>query len=219
MAIGIRAITDEQKAVRRQHIVDAAKILFKTSDFKHITMAKIAKQTNLAKGTLFLYFKTKEEVFLNLARQEIGKWNEKLVKIKKQIKETKRSVDAVRLVDLLMESLDNEVLVRLLAILDDTLEQNIDFNRAYEFKTFLKQQMVKSGNLIEEILPDLKKGHGIKILQQSFICLIGTYKICNPSQIVKEVIKKPGLELFDRNFHDTLKEMLICQIRGFGAIK
>lgn len=215
MVVEKRAITDEQKAIRRQHIIDSAKTLFATSDFKSITMAQIASKANLAKGTLFLYFKSKEAVFLSLAQQHIEKWNDRLDKEFKAVIQSDVRLRTHELVDLIMASLDDEILVRLLAILDDTLEQKIDSHRAFEFKTFLKKRIILSGGYIEKILPDIKKWDGVKIFHQSFICLVGAYKICNPSQTVRLVIQKPGLEMFDRNFKDTLREMLFYHIRGF----
>ena len=96
-------------------------------------------------------------------------------------------------------------------------EQNIDSDSAFEFKTFLKKRIILSGGYIEKILPEIKKWDGIKIFQQSFICLVGAYKICNPSKTVRLVIQKPGLEMFDRDFKDTLREMLFFHIKGFRA--
>jgi hypothetical protein len=107
------------------------------------------------------------------------------------------------------------VLVKLLAILDDTLEQNINFERALQFKAFLKEIMIELGAGIEIILPMLHKGDGILILSQFFICFIGAYKVSNPSAIVKQVVQKPGMELFNREFQKTLREMVTYHIIGY----
>jgi AcrR family transcriptional regulator len=217
MVVEKRAVTDEQKAIRRQHIIDTAKTLFAVSDFKKITMAQIADTANLAKGTLFLYFKTKEAVFLSLAQQEIEKWHNRLDRELKAILQSDAHLQTHELVDLIMASLDDKILIRLLAILDDTLEQNIDSERAFEFKTFLKKRILQSGRYIEKIIPDIPRSDGAKIFHQSFICLVGAYKVCHPSQTVSLVIQKPGLEMFNRDFKETLKDMLCYHIKGFRA--
>ena len=61
-----RARTDEQKSLRRQSILDAAESLFREGGFEAFSMAKLAKLTGVVKGTLYLYFETREEVFLVL---------------------------------------------------------------------------------------------------------------------------------------------------------
>jgi AcrR family transcriptional regulator len=216
---GNRAVTDEQKAIRQQHIIDAASRLFATSDFKHITMAEIARHAGLAKGTLFLYFKTKEAVFLSLAQQQIEEWFVRLDGKLERLVRSGSGAGTKKLVDLLISSLDNDVLIRLLVILDDTLEQNIEPANEIAFKLFLKARIIRSGNLIERLLPDLEKGEGAKLFHLSFMCLVGAYKVCNPSNAMRAVIEQPGLEMFNRDFKETLSEIITYLIWGFRTSK
>ena len=59
-----RAIGDKQKQRRRQAMIDVAWQLFQQSSYQAITMAEVAERAGIAKGTVYLYFKTKEELFL-----------------------------------------------------------------------------------------------------------------------------------------------------------
>ena len=59
----------ETNKKKRQLIIDTAARLFRASSFKDIKMIDVAKAAGMAKGTVFLYFKTKEEVFLELSQQ------------------------------------------------------------------------------------------------------------------------------------------------------
>ncbi|HBE77925.1 MAG TPA: hypothetical protein DDW65_09105 [Firmicutes bacterium] len=61
----------------------------------------------------------------------------------------------------------------------------------------------------------LHKGDGILILNQFFICFIGAYKASKPSAIVKQVVQKPGMELFNREFRKTLREMVTSHLIGY----
>lgn len=61
-----RARTQQKKNLRRETILEEAKELFSTQDFRHIRMEELAKKCQIAKGTLYLYFSTKEEVFAEL---------------------------------------------------------------------------------------------------------------------------------------------------------
>ena len=61
-----RARTQDQKHFRRQQILDAAKMHFEDVGYESFSMANLAKLAGVAKGTLYLYFATREEVFLAL---------------------------------------------------------------------------------------------------------------------------------------------------------
>lgn len=58
-----RAISDEDKATRRAVILDAALNCFYLQGFKASKMDDIAKQAGVSKGTLYLYFQSKEDIF------------------------------------------------------------------------------------------------------------------------------------------------------------
>jgi AcrR family transcriptional regulator len=68
-----RAITEQQKNERRQNILASARRLFEQEDFQSIAIAQIARNSGIAKGSVFLYFKTKEELFLCLTLEELEK--------------------------------------------------------------------------------------------------------------------------------------------------
>ena len=50
---------EREKEQRRELIINAAQELFFFKKFDEITIEEIAKKSQLAKGTLYLYFKSK----------------------------------------------------------------------------------------------------------------------------------------------------------------
>lgn len=66
-------VHDQVRAARREAyrlaILEAARSLFEAQGFRAITMADIAKAAGVAKGTLYNYFDSKEEVFAALAER------------------------------------------------------------------------------------------------------------------------------------------------------
>src|SRR4051812_20513013 len=71
---GTHAMHEEQKEERRQDILTTAWQLFQTTSYEAVTIARVAEFVGLAKGTIFLYFKTKEALFLALLEQQLGSW-------------------------------------------------------------------------------------------------------------------------------------------------
>ena len=60
--MGIAERKEREKEQRRNDIVDAAEKVFFTKGIQHATMDEIAELAELSKGTLYLYFKSKEEL-------------------------------------------------------------------------------------------------------------------------------------------------------------
>ncbi len=64
-----RAYTGEQKTEKRDRIIAAAEALLALGRFQLPSINQIIEQTGDAKGTVYLYFKTKEEIYLSLLAQ------------------------------------------------------------------------------------------------------------------------------------------------------
>ena len=64
--MGIKERRDREKQVRRWEILDKAKSLFFEQGFPATSMNQIANALELSKGTLYLYFKNKEELYISL---------------------------------------------------------------------------------------------------------------------------------------------------------
>ena len=76
VAINRRARSDEQKALRRQTVLRAAEAYFLEVGYEAFSMAQLAKRAGLVKGTLYLYFKTREELFLTLYEESLTRWSQ-----------------------------------------------------------------------------------------------------------------------------------------------
>lgn len=63
---------------RCQAILDAAKSVFETAGFEQATMAEIAAKVGHSKATLYNYFSSKEQLFLELTRHAADRHSEKL---------------------------------------------------------------------------------------------------------------------------------------------
>lgn len=62
--MGIVERKEREKLQRREDIVDAAEKVFFSTGLKNATMDDVADEAELSKGTLYLYFKSKEELYL-----------------------------------------------------------------------------------------------------------------------------------------------------------
>jgi DNA-binding transcriptional regulator YbjK len=76
IVINQRARTADQKAQRRRAVIEAAETYFLEVGYEAFSMAQLAKKTGVAKGTLYLYFETREELFLTLYEQSLIRWSQ-----------------------------------------------------------------------------------------------------------------------------------------------
>src|SRR5437762_13818789 len=65
--MGIVERKEREKEARRIAILDAAEKIFDTKGFALATMDDIARDAELAKGTVYLYYKSKEELLIGLS--------------------------------------------------------------------------------------------------------------------------------------------------------
>lgn len=67
MAIAERRI--REKEARKQQILDAARELFFLKGFEGTTIEEIAEKTELSKGAIYLYFPSKEEIYVSITHE------------------------------------------------------------------------------------------------------------------------------------------------------
>jgi AcrR family transcriptional regulator len=74
-------VTDQYKTEVKEKIVQAAITTFSKYGYDKTRMDDIAKNAKLGKGTLYLYFKSKEELFYAISENSIKELKEQLSKL------------------------------------------------------------------------------------------------------------------------------------------
>jgi len=73
--MGITERKEREKQQRREEIVQAAERVFFSRGFEKATMDDVAEAAELSKGTLYLYFKSKEDLHMAVALKGIAMLN------------------------------------------------------------------------------------------------------------------------------------------------
>lgn len=178
-----RAMTDADKQVREQHIIDTAQTLLMTRGYNEINMNALAEAAGLAKGTLYLYFKTREELFLALYEQQLKHWVDD---VRAELDPVEK-LDNPGLVGLLVRSvLDRPQLTRLIALTPIILEQNISIERAYQHKTWLLKSVGELASQIEDVA-GLPAGSGLPFLMRLHIFIAGLEGHVHPAPVIRDL--------------------------------
>jgi AcrR family transcriptional regulator len=208
-----RAVDEIEKNERRQSILSAAAKLFETASYDQVNMLAVARSCGLAKGTLYLYFKTKEELFLALLDQAFERWFGDL----QQGLSGLPPGDTAALAALLSESLQRHPLMaRLLPILGTVLEQNIPYPAALAFKQRLAANLASTGARIENNFPFLRSGQGAEWLLNAYAGFIGLQSMTQPSEVVKRVLQQPGMDVLVIDAPTALRRMVNRLLTGIA---
>lgn len=91
--MGINERKERERERRRNEILDAAETVFFEKGAKNATMDDVAEAAELSKGTLYLYFKSREEVYLALSLRGLSLMNDMF---QKAIQGQQKGIDKVR---------------------------------------------------------------------------------------------------------------------------
>ena len=75
--MGLEDRRKREKEQRRNAILNAARKLFFEKGFRHVTVDNIARKAELSKGSVYLYFSSKEEIYTQILLSDIDKFNRK----------------------------------------------------------------------------------------------------------------------------------------------
>ena len=210
-AKGKRARKDEDKQARRARLLDAALALWTEKPYTDITMADVARETGLAKGTLYLYFQTKEELFLAALERLLWTWFGGVdADLTVQRTGTPATVAAT-----LAASLEGQgAMLRLLTLLNSTLEQNIPLEVGLAFKARLGEHLARTGTQLERLLPSLAPGQGAQALLHFSALAIGLHTVTESTPTLRAAAEQPGMEALILDFTAELETALTALLIG-----
>ena len=98
--MGIQERKQRERERRRQQIIVAAKRVFSEKGFSKSTMEDIAREAELSPGTLYLYFKNKDELYASLSLRILQYLNIRLEDVKKE-----KDIDSAQKIGAIKEAL------------------------------------------------------------------------------------------------------------------
>ncbi|MEW5864905.1 MAG: TetR/AcrR family transcriptional regulator [Pseudomonadota bacterium] len=173
MAIKARALREEDKQQRRQEILDAAERLFCARPDGLASMDELAEAAGLAKGTLYLYFRSKEEVLVALHERHAIEFFRRLHALLDR--EQAPSID--ELIALGRELfIEQPVRLSLASLVVGLTERQVAPEAALRFKMALGERLLAAGQALDARL-GLAPGEGTRLLNASYALVIGMWQL------------------------------------------
>lgn len=210
-----RAVNDQQKQARREAVLVAARKLFVDSGFFNVSISQIAREAGVAKGTVYLYFQTKEEIFMALCSSDMNAWAEELeMRLSSQESTLTTFECAALFTDTLLKQ---GALCRLASLLHLVLEKNVSFEEVLSFKLSLLEMTKRLSVQIEKVLPFLKEGQGVEVMTSFHSLVIGWGQVTETTPLLDQVLETPELAPFKMDLGDNLMRSFHLILDGLKA--
>jgi AcrR family transcriptional regulator len=174
----VRALDGDDKEARRQTILDAAERLF-AERHELANVADVAESAGLAKGTVYLYFQTKEEIYLALHLREVEHFFTTLI--------ARMSGGTPflfpEMIGLAEEHLLNAPTYMPLGAVCIGFSGNaVPLEAAKSFQMNMTHWLLTAGEGLERHFTKLAPGEGVRLLKHSYAMMIGLYSLMRGEQ-------------------------------------
>jgi AcrR family transcriptional regulator len=202
-----RARTADQKLDRREAILAAALEALREDGFDAITMNGLAQRAALAKGTLYLYFQTKEEVFLAVFLEAMDGWCARIAGALEV-----GMTDAEAVAALVRAVQEDPLFVELASRLTSIIERNVGRETLIAGKRRMYQAYGALADRLEAVL-SLRPGDGVRLASGLAVLMLGAAQVDSGSMggrgdLPEDVQSFVAGSTFDRIFSDGLTLLL-----------
>ena len=210
MAAKHRAVALADKEERRQALLDAAEALYLEHPDRMANVAEVAEAAGLGKGTVYLYFPSKEEMLLALHERHVTTFFAELMK--KLDEPGPLDFDDIFPVT-------SAHLIRAPGYLALTsrcfgmMDREIPIEAAVAFKARIAAILAVAGAALERHFPALRAGAGISLLLHSYGLIVGLWQLLHPNERFGRAMDHPDLRSLKRDYEKEIEQAL----RGLWA--
>ncbi|QSF45391.1 TetR/AcrR family transcriptional regulator [Paenibacillus tianjinensis] len=208
-----RARSTEQIESRKQEILDAAYRLFEETEYDHITLNGIARELQISKPSIYRYFSSREEIFLDIYGQEYERFTKELIGELMQLSTdplpTEVSFIWVKVYQ------NHPKLLKLMPYLGVALERNSSEPSLKSFKATnidLQEQLAKQ---LTVLYPTLTIQDGFYIQYYVFLIASSLWTLSNPTEPMQQILRGYQHLNIDYSFNHVLSQGIEVHINNF----
>jgi len=191
VAINQRARSEEQKTLRRNAVLKVAELYFLEVGYEAFSMSHLAKKAGVAKGTLYLYFETREEIFLTLYEQSLIRWSQIFINDLPVSMSSKSYAQK-----LYSTAMADGTFLPLLIRLEHIIEHNVAIPRLISSKQIFIDQVDAIAE-VTSIALTLNKPQAIEVVKTMGVLLIGATQGDQGPSLDNEELPKDVRDLID----------------------
>src|SRR5210317_178299 len=154
----------QQRVERKARILEVARSIFSRLPFVEVTLDSIGQRANVDRGVASMYFRSKEELFLRVLREELDDWYSAL---EAELDRTDDPMSQLDLAELLATSLGGRPeLTRFLSLEAVVFEQNLDAMEVFHLQRWRRDRMESIGAILEKRVDGLREGDAMRLLHR-----------------------------------------------------
>jgi AcrR family transcriptional regulator len=216
-----RARSDEQRAIRRQTILETAAAMLEEMPVAELSLNELSRRVGLAKSNVLRYFDSREAVLLELLDSLTREWLEHLSWELPSAVSARAGFErrAERLAGVVARSLaDRPVLCDLLGAQAAVLEHNVSSDAIASFKRRGVAHAAAFGELIRQPLPELSEDQTWRLVVGVFLLTSSLWAHATPPQAVVDAYEQiPELDSMRLEFASALEDLLATMAIGLHA--
>lgn len=174
-------------------------------------MNDLAQNAGLAKGTLYLYFTTKEQLFLAMLEERLTDLLLRMENALAGLRPGNPRTVAEAIVVAVAQDWD---VLPLMLLWEPVLEHNVDLQSVLEFRRRLTPHLDRLGQRLESTLPELR-GRGVETLVQLRAYMAGVQQmVSSPPEVLSQVSSDAALKRWSIDRNQLIAEGLLALLGG-----
>jgi len=200
----------QQRVARKAKILEVARSIFSRLPYVEVTLDSIGQRANVDRGVASMYFRSKEELFLRVLREELADWYSALESELDRIDDPLSQVD---LAELLATSLAaRPELTRFLSLEAVVLEQNLDAMEVFHLQRWRRDRMAVVGAIVEQKVEGLGEEDAMRILHRVQLLTAAIRPAADPKGAASYEVGDPDFEVFAIDFETELKRFVVAML-------
>lgn len=175
---------------RKEEIIAACAALYEEKGFKETTIKDIGKAITLTRTGIYLYFETKEEIFLALLGREYDAWVSEM----REIMAVKTTMTKDGVAEVLARTLtDHPRLLRLLSMNLYEMEANSRPERLTEFKKSFGASLETVDLFLQQYIPEMDGERRRRFIYAFFPFIYGIYPYTSVTRKQMDAMLEAGI--------------------------
>ncbi|MBE5960971.1 MAG: TetR/AcrR family transcriptional regulator [Lachnospiraceae bacterium] len=199
----VRARTEAQMQARQLDIMQACNSLFEQGGYDAVNIKAISEMTSITRPSFYTYYKTKDEVLLDLLKTELLFWKEELLEMIETISELSSEQFAETFTHMLAAK---DKMLHLYSLLFTSLEQNCRIEKLVDFKRSIMPTMMVFTEFLLKCMPWLTEDQAALLNTELITYVLGLYPM---SHLTKKQLD--AVELSSTGYHSPEFEPL-CKL-------
>lgn len=198
---------------RKQEILSACEELYKTKDFKDITVGDIAEKTSMSRASIYNYFQTKEEIFLGLLKREYDEWIAALDALRAENERLSVDEFADAMGNMLAK---RQQLLKILSMNHYDMESNSRPEMLVCFKVSYGRSFESVQDCLEKFFPNMSATEKEDFLYAFFPFMFGIYPYTFVNERQKDAMKVAGVNYVLMTISEIVSRLVRTALKGEG---